>query len=96
MNRQTLMFLLVVVMGCLLLGVLCRQPSAGQAPTAPAGKVGKYQVSVCSMGQGNLTSRMAVLCDTETGQLWQVLLPPPPGPSQVWQRVIAPVKGAKE
>ena len=94
MNRQTLMFLLVVVMGCLLLGVLCRQPSAGQGPTAPAGKVGKYQVSVCVIQSTQY--RTAVLCDTETGQLWQAALPELPRPSKDWQGVIGPVKGAKE
>jgi hypothetical protein len=68
MNRQTLILGLVVVVGCLVLGFLSNQPLAGQAPAAPAGKVGKYQVVVASDPDGKI---VAILCDTETGQVWQ-------------------------
>jgi hypothetical protein len=95
MNRQTLILGLIVVVGCLVLGLLWSQPLAGQAPAAPAGKVGKYQVSVCSLGAD--PTRVAILCDTETGQLWQARLQPPSGPGFVWQRIIgSPVQEKKE
>ncbi len=71
MNRQTLILGFVVVVGCLVLGFLWNQPLAGQAPAAPAapaGKVGKYQVVVASDPDGNI---VAILCDTETGKVWQ-------------------------
>jgi len=93
MNREALILGLVVVVGCLVLGLLWNQPLAGQAPAAPAGKVGKYQVSVCSVPG----LQVAVLCDTETGQLWQVPLPRPLGAGLVWQRIIgSPVQEKKE
>jgi hypothetical protein len=98
MNRQTLILALVVLVGCLFLGFLWNQPLAGQAPAAPAGKVGKYQVLVASDPAGNI---VAILCDTETGQLWQSRAP---GPSLTrrlqidgqWQPTLSPVQEQKK
>ena len=69
-QRFALLISVCIVVGSLILALFLNQPSVGQAPAAPAGKVGKYQVSVA------LTDRSAlvIMCDTETGELWRCTL----------------------
>jgi hypothetical protein len=72
----------------LLLAPLWHQPAGGQLPPlqgAP-GKVGRYQVSM-SVWQGGI---FAILCDTETGQLWQC-----GGGGAQWQPFNSPVHKKK-
>jgi hypothetical protein len=89
MNRQTLILGLVVVVGCLVLTCLWNQPLAGQAPAAPAGTVGKYQVVVAS----DQVVNMVILCDTETGRVWQITLKPTHLPAAFWESLGSPVPG---
>jgi hypothetical protein len=55
-----------LVASCLVLGLFFGQPSAGQAPAAPAKAEGRYQVVPCSNNNGSLV----VIFDPVTGQCW--------------------------
>jgi hypothetical protein len=66
--RQLLLLLAAFLLGGLVLGPWWNLSPVSQAQPAPAGKVGKYQVSA-SMTQA---TTYAILCDTETGQLWEL------------------------
>jgi hypothetical protein len=70
----------------LLLAPLWHQPAGGQLPPLAVGpgKVGRYQVSM-AMSQGGMN---AILCETETGQLWWYL-------GGKWQPMDSPVHKKK-
>jgi len=95
MNRQTVLFAVILFVGIFILGLVWNPPSVGQAPLGPAGrqafeaqagKAGKYQVAIGSLGAGNV---VVILCDTETGQLWEKM--DHPNTAQVrWQPVSSP------
>jgi hypothetical protein len=71
-----------VLIAGLILGLVWQRPTPGQAPLAPASKVGKYQVTICTSA--------AILCDTETGDLWMCQYDR--GRWQNWQSVQSPTK----
>src|ERR1700730_16426223 len=61
-----------VLLGCVVLGVFLSQRSVAQPAAGPTGKIGKYQVSITmTVGPTRSLLTQAILCDTETGQMWQ-------------------------
>jgi len=68
-HRYSLAIGICIALACLTLGFLLGQPSAGQAAPAlpPEAKPGRYQVAIAH-GQGVC---ITVLCDTQTGQMWE-------------------------
>lgn len=89
--RQRLALLIspCILLGCLILALFLNQPSVGQAPAAPAGKVGKYQVSVALTD----VTVLAIMCDTETGELWRSSLPKV---APQWTPIDSPVQQKKK
>jgi hypothetical protein len=67
MNRRTVSLCVVLLLGCLLLGLIWNSTSQGQGPAAKAGKVGKYQVTTAIFKD----YLAIIVCDTETGQIWE-------------------------
>jgi hypothetical protein len=96
MKRQTVSLCIVLLVGCLILGLLWNSPSQGQGPAAQAGKVGKYQVAVVITRPGEMT---VILCDTETGQMWQNSSGPGgdilPARKNFWNQIASPVPKKK-
>jgi hypothetical protein len=87
---------LCVFAGVVTLAPFLGAPSAGQPP-AGTGNVGKYQVSVSTVqAPGSGLHGRAILCDTETGQLWESAIPNPGSPKWVWAEMPSPIKQNKK
>jgi hypothetical protein len=63
--RPALILSAAIVAGCICLGLLLNQPSAGQQP-APAKQVGRYQAFAGGPAPGG--GVRVIVCDTTTGE----------------------------